>query len=110
MNSEFKNSPFITDIISQFDSTCKDQFYCDLKFNLNLLTGACQTHLLNEVSKNRNVDLQFQLITLCKAERDVKLLWTNTTINRESIHMIAIYTEILSICIFIIYMSVLDEY
>ena len=50
----------------------------------------------------------FQMINLCKAEREIKLIGTDMLINRIDIHMIAIYTEMLSIAVFIIYLSYLD--
>jgi len=54
MNSEFEHSDFLKDIITQFDANCKDKFYCDLEFKLNLLKGACHDHLMNEVKLNKN--------------------------------------------------------
>ena len=52
--------------------------------------------------------MQFQIISLCKSDHEIQLLGTKTKISREKIHEVAIYTEITSIIIFIIYISCLD--
>ena len=38
------------------------------------------------------INLEFQLVAICKADREIRLLFTEMYLSRESIHAFAIYT------------------
>ena len=114
---QFKNSPFIKDLEANFDRLCKGKTDCEIPLNLNLLDGTkCYDYVtqlrgmsmltIDQLIPSKN--MQFQIISLCKSANEIKLLGTNTKITRRNIHLIAIYTEIISIIVFIVYISCLD--